>query len=371
MFKWSLYFPHNEMQSQRRRFIQGLGATTATALAGCLGGGGGDQSVTVQIAAVGGTAAEWWTDMFWEPFAEETPHDYEHNVMSSGGQMIANVQANKDDPNIHIPNLNNGQSAQLEAMEMLVPTDEYVKDAIPDSYVSEGNSAYTVTPWGIAVNTEATDVEVTGWKDLLNPEFKGKVAIPNWGWMGSSWLYALDDALGGQNSEQNPEKGFEFVKKLVHEQNAVIVESVEQTNGLFQSGDIVVAPFWNARTDQLSLNYDVPAEFVYPKEGTHVVFWGWPIVVGHPEIERAACETYVNDYTLDPEAQAEWSNKTGYLPSHPDAMEYVKDETFEKFPSMKLTDARRQSLQKVDITWSETVKNRSEHAEKWRRIVRG
>lgn len=358
--------------AHRRKFLKGAGVAAASSLAGCIGGSSQEtQPVTLQIAAVGGTAAEWWTDIFWEPFAENTPHDYEHNVMDSGGQMIANIQANRDDPNIHIPNLNSGQSAQLEAQEMLVPVDEYVKDEIPEDYLTSGNSGYTVTPWGIAVNSDATDVEVTGWQDLLNPELQGQVAIPNWGWMGSTWLYAVDNALGGQNSEQNPEKGFEFVRKLIQDQDAVIVESVEQVNGLFQSGDIVAAPFWNARTDQLSLNYDVPAEFVYPEEGTQVVFWGWPIVVGHSEEEREACETFVNDYTLDPEAQAEWSNKTGYLPSHPDAMEYVSDETLETYPSMELTEARQESLQKIDISWSETVQNREDHSEQWRRIVRG
>jgi spermidine/putrescine-binding protein len=283
---------------------------------------------------------------------------------------VNKIQANKKNPVLHVGYLGPSQGTRLYEQGLLVPTEEYVTDdKIPDSFVKPGITASLLSPFGIGYNTDEVDKEITSWEDLLDPAFKGKVGIPAWGWMGNSWIYAVSKALGG--SESNLKPGWDFIKKLVNENDAVICPNTDQTNKLFKTGDIVIAPFWSARTDNLTINYDIPTKFVYPEEGTLSFFFGWPIVKGHPEQERKAAEQYVTEYTHDAKRQAVYTNQSGYPYTNPDAKQHVKDEVLEKHPSLDITEANQKSLQALNLNWAKTFENREEVSSKWRRIVKG
>ena len=80
---------------------------------------------------------------------------------------------------------------------------------------------------------------------LLDKKLKGKVAIPKFGWMGEMWMNAANLTLGG--SYENFDPVVAFCRKIVRENGGLVMESNDQGMKLFQTGEIVAAPFWTGR----------------------------------------------------------------------------------------------------------------------------
>ena len=53
------------------------------------------------------------------------------------------------------------------------------------------------TPYGICVNTKRIKKPITSWIDLWDPEFAGKVAFPDWVWVGEDVFHAINTVYGG------------------------------------------------------------------------------------------------------------------------------------------------------------------------------
>lgn len=356
----------------RRRYLAAGGAGLAASLAGCVSGltDSGSDSTELVVAGAGGSWGEFEREIFFDPWAEETGNAVSKQNMQ-GLKIAQQIQANEGDPEIHMGGMANIRGMELGQRELLLSPGDHLDgvDQLPEAAVSEYFASYIFTPWGIGYNADAVDLDVTEWSDLLDPAFEGKIAFPAWGWMGSLWVYGLDAALGG-GDVADVSRALSFVERLVEEQNAVVMEDTDHGLRLFQNEEIVIAPYWNARTDQIELETDVSTEFVIPSGGSIGRTYGFAMVDGHSDEETEAIAS-LGESVLDPEAQAEFATETGYPPTHPDAEQHIDDKVLDERPTIRLTDEERANLAKTDVDWAAVPEYRDGHAEEWRKIVRG
>lgn len=355
----------------RRRWLKAAGAgVTVGSLAGCVGGiAGGSGSVNLVMSISGGSWGEWVKEYFVTPWEEDSGNSIEVRF-ESGGSRNSKLQANRDSPIYDLSHGSNTDAIRWGAQDLLVRQSETVEafEDVGEAFRNEWLAGKVLTPFGIGYNSGAVDKEVTSWEDLLDPAFKGKVAVPAWAWMGASWLYVINDVQGG--SATNIDPGLEFVDRLINEQDAVVMENTDAGLRLFQNEEIVIAPYWSARTDQIELESDVETTFVYPDEGAFKSFYNLAMVADRGDDRQAAAADFVSS-TLLPERQARFSSSFGYPPTNPDAVQHMDDQAVQDRPSLEISERDMQNMAKIDIDWVEVTNRRSQHAERWRQIVRG
>jgi spermidine/putrescine-binding protein len=186
--------------------------------------------------------------------------------------------------------------------------------------------------------------------------------------MGASWLYVINDVQGGSVTDIEP--GLEFVDQLINEQDAVVMENTDAGLRLFQNEEILVAPYWSARTDQIELESDIETTFVYPDEGAFKSFYNLSMVGGRGDARQEAAADFVSS-TLIPERQAKFSSSFGYPPTNPDAVQYMDEQAVADRPSLEISERDMENMAKIEIDWVEVTNRRAQHAERWRQIVRG
>lgn len=131
------------------------------------------------------------------------------------------------------------------------------------------NTTGSFTPYqadgsNLLVNTEA-GVTITSYADLLNPEYKGKIAFGDP--MNSSSAFAqLTNILKAVGGDYESDKGWDYVRDLVVQLDGVTIGSSSQVANDVASGEYVVGLTY----EPLSLNFvrsGRPVEIVYPAEG--------------------------------------------------------------------------------------------------------
>jgi putative spermidine/putrescine transport system substrate-binding protein len=161
---------------------------------------------------------------------------------------------------------------------------------------------------GLTYNTKEAG-EPASFEDLLDPKFKGRVAVPSFDWFGPQFLYAVNGALGASND--NIDRGMQFIADLVKKNNAIVLSSADAGMQAFTRGEIIAMPYWNGRTNLLARN-GVPVRMVYPK--------GW-IATGNGHVILKNTKFYkeanrlINNL-LDPELQVKLGTTFGYPPSN-------------------------------------------------------
>lgn len=339
-----------------------------TSLAGCIGGGpGGATNLVMSIS--GGSWGEWVNEFFVTPWEEESGNSIEVRF-EGAGTRDSKLQVNKNDPIYDLVHGSNTDAIRWGAQGLLVNQAETVEayEDVGEALRNEWLAGKVLTPFGIGYNSRQVDKEITSWNDLLDPEFKGKVALPAWGWMGASWLYVINAVQGGTVADIEP--GLEFVDKLINDQNAVVMDTTDAGLRLFQNEEILIAPYWSARTDQIELESDIETTFVYPEEGAFKSFYNLGIVAKRGDEKQDAAADFVSS-TLDPKRQARFSSSFGYPPTNPEAVQYMDEQAVKDRPSLKISEEDMNNMAKIEIDWVEVTNRRSQHAERWRQIVRG
>lgn len=363
--------PGNRAVTRRSAIKTGGAAIGAFSLAGCvdaLSGGDGDDSVDLSMSIAGGSWGEWVTDYFVEPWEEETGHNIDVQFQEAGA-LASELQANRDDPTLDLAHNSQTDAVQFGNQDLLEKHSEHVEnyEDCAEAFRNEWIAGKVATPFGIGYNAELVDTEVTAWEDLMDPEFEGRVAIPSWGWVGNSWAYVLNDVLGGSADDISP--ALEFVEDLIQEQDAIIMDTTDHGLRLFEQEEIVIAPYWSARTDQIRLDTGINTEFVYPEEGAMLWTYNLSLVAGRGEENLEAAADFIGS-TLNPERQAQFSSDMGYPPTVPEATEYIDEETIEERPTLDISQEDMDNMAKIDVDWVTVSESRDEHAEEWRRVVR-
>jgi putative spermidine/putrescine transport system substrate-binding protein len=208
---------------------------------------------------------------------------------------------------------------------------------------------------GLTYNTKEAP-EPTSYQDLLNPKFKGRVAIPSFDWFGPQFLYAVNGALGG--TDDNVDRGMAFIAELVKKNNAIMLSSADAGMQAFTRGEIIGMPFWNGRTNLMMRN-NVPVKMVYPK--------GW-IATGNGHVILKNTKYYreannlINNL-LDPELQVKLGTTFGYPPSNSTAKLPAE------FEDMRVPDAAFERAARLD--YGVMTANAAKNLERWNKEVLG
>jgi len=125
--------------------------------------------------------------------------------------------------------------------------------------------------WGAAICYNVVEMQKQGlpriesWKDLLKPEFKGKIVMPNPASSGTGFLdvTAWMTIFGDKG-------GWDFMDKL-HENIAVYTHSGSKPCKMAGAGEFPVGISFEYRANA-TRNQGAPIDIIYPKEGL-----GWDI----------------------------------------------------------------------------------------------
>jgi putative spermidine/putrescine transport system substrate-binding protein len=257
--------------------------------------------------------------------------------------------AMRNDPTVDVIEVGGPTLGKSLAAGLLAPLDPAIvtnaADVLP-AYRTPYVAHRLITPFALAFNTKYVDratAQAKGWSLLLDPKLKGKVAIPKFGWQGETWMNAVNIAIGGSYDNFDPVVA--MCRKIIQDNEGLVMESNDQGMSMYQDEEIVAAPFWTGRTYELQ-DKGLPLDFVYPP-GWLTNGVGMAIVKGAPNPELA--QRFAN-LSLDPAVQIALARRFFYLPTNRHAIEAVKDQPRLQIPEADIATAAQLDYGKMVLS---------------------
>ena len=215
-------------------------------------------------------------------------------------------------------------------------------DAFPPGFKDKDGYYFTLraTVNVIAYNTKLVPAAEApkGWKDLLDPKWKGKLVTAHPGYSGVISTHVL--ALVHLH-------GWDYFKQLA-QNKLMLVQSAVDPAGVVASGERLVAANGGDYYYYQMKKKGNPIEVVYPKEGVPLVVSPTAIASFAPHPHAAKLFT---DFTFSRELQQVMVDSEGLYTGHPD-VKYPSDKP--KLSELKLLTVEPDELEKRN----EEIKNR-------------
>jgi iron(III) transport system substrate-binding protein len=215
-------------------------------------------------------------------------------------------------------------------------------DAFPAGFKDKDGYYYTLraTVNVIAYNTKLVPAAEApkGWKDLLDPKWKGKLVTAHPGYSGVILTHVL--ALVHLH-------GWDYFKQLA-QNKLMLVQSAVDPAGVIASGERQVAVNGGDYYYYQMKKKGNPIEVVYPKEGVPLVVSPTAIASSAPHPAAARLFT---DFTFSRELQQVMVDSEGLYTGHPE-VKYPSDKP--KLSELKLLTVEPEELEKRN----EEIKNR-------------
>lgn len=268
------------------------------------------------VSSFGGEWTETHRKLVIEPFEKETGAKV-RLVTGYSADIMAQLQAQKDNPQMDVVHFSGGQEALAAAEGLLAPIKPDELSNYADMYpiavknIEKGEGpAFSVAAIGLLYNHDQVEEPPTSFLDLARDEFRDKVLLVDisnsYGLLG---LLMMNKANGGTLDDIQP--GLDFVGELL-DKGADVVKSSPEVRQLFAQGDVVVGPYANDHAYRLK-EAGAPISFVVPKEGAAASFLTVNLVAGRPAENRELALKFI-DYTLRPEVAAGWAEDARYSP---------------------------------------------------------
>ena len=339
----------------RRTILAGASALTLTPRDGAA------QTTGFTIMTVGGSWGDAIRKIIAEPFAAQ------HNLKLTfdnrpNAQQLAVLQASRGRPTIDTVELGGprlGQSVSLGLVQRIDPALAPNFTRVIPALKTEFWAARSIAPWVLTFDTRVftrAEAEARGWSLLLDPRAKGRVAIPNFGWMGEMWLNSINQAAGAAYDRLDP--AIEIARKTLKENAGVVMISNDQGMRLFTAGEIAVAPFWSGRTLELK-RQGVPLDFAFVK-GWSPYGFGFSVVANGPKAELA--HRFVDASLAEP-AQLTFARQFGYVPTL-QGLRVPDDMPEAQVPEAAFADA-------AILDYTEIAKLSDRNLERWNKEVVG
>ena len=182
--------------------------------------------------------------------------------------------------------------------------------AWPGAYLLNGMSpVLAMEPIIIMVNTNIVKTPVTGQKDLLRPEFKGKIGIEE---LASTFVYAWYDMV-----EKTEEPG--YLTKLAANQPRIYPSTPALAQSI-ASGEIGIANFVNMGAAVATVKQGAPARIVMPTPTFANQYNGG--IMSNSKRQNAA--QVLMDFLMSKDGQEAWSGdgaSASALPGVPNALD--------------------------------------------------
>ncbi len=346
----------------RRSFLKSTAA--ALAVAGYAAGEAAQAAdKELRIIMAGGSWKEWVDQYFAQPFEKATGATV---IWKLGLAQEPMVMAQRARPQWDLIHSSQARASQLGAMGLYrkfdaarIPNLAQIHPSFQYAYLA----GKCHTPYGLCVNTAKIKRPIDSWTDLWDPAFQGKVAFPDWSWIGDEVFHAINVAFGGNAG--NIEPGIQKFKELFGKNKCRIANNVEHTRQLLDAQEIWICPYFGARTEQAAAA-GTPVEFVIPKEGGLSWIWNTALIDHRPEASMALADKFV-DTTLQAEAQINFARKTGYPPTNLQAMQNLPPD----LQKLALTQEQLELLRKLqgNADYVTMFEKRDQYAERWNKEV--
>lgn len=275
------------------------------------------------------------------------------DVVAAGtGELLKRIESEKDNPLGDIL-WGGGAESLATYTEFFEPYESSELEAIDSKYYAEDNrwTGESPLPMVLFYNTELVDEADApkGWEDILNPKFKGQIAMADPAKSGSAYtiLATMVQAFGKDDGQ-----GWEFIEDFYDALDGKVLSSSSSVYKGVADGEYAVG----LTLEKAAIPYvlsGAPVEIVYPEEGTSAVPDGGAIISGAKNAENA--KTFL-DYVLSKEVQELMASEVSRRSVRSDA---TAPEGLGDLSEIKLID--------YDFDWA--ANDKEEILQKWKDIM--
>jgi putative spermidine/putrescine transport system substrate-binding protein len=220
-----------------------------------------------------------------------------------------------------------------------------------------GGYGVAFNPVTIVYDKRKASKPVTSWKDIWNPEWKGRIAWPVYpGAQGTAGLVMAAKAFGG--SEQNIDIGFNKVREL--KPFAAIQSSQDQVFQMFDQGVADLSVEFGSFTRKYAETRNPNIEIANPVEGQAIAMNFACITVGTKNQKLA--EEWINLHLAAPCMMA-YADEIYYSPT-------VKNLTIPDGLKSKLV-LGEDAAKLVDFDWDQVIRNQPAWSSRFNREIAG
>jgi spermidine/putrescine transport system substrate-binding protein len=172
---------------------------------------------------------------------------------------------------------------------------------------------------GISYNSKRVKSEVSSWKDLWKPEFKGRVLLTDDVREVFQMALVLLGYSGNTTNEAEIKAAYELLKELMP---SVRIFNSESPKVPYINGEVVIGMNWNG--EAFLAQEEMPSlKYIYPKEG--VILWGDNFAIPKGAKNINAAHAFIN-FTLRPEIAKIISEEIGYAIPNKEGIKLLDEE---------------------------------------------
>lgn len=261
-----------------------------------------------------------------EQFTKETGIKVTEVTYDSNEAMYAKIKMVKDHGyDLIVPSTDfvirmREQGLLLKLNKKLLPNMKNLNPRFVGQSFDKGNDYSVPYFWGssgLAVNTDFISLDkIKSLKDLLNPEFKGRILLLN----DVRGVFTIGLKANGYSvNDRDPEhikKAYEFLVKLMP---SVKVFDSDAPKQAMLSNEVLIGQLWNG--EAFIANGENPSiKYVYPKEGYSLWMDHFSIPRGAKHIENA--HKFIN-FILRPDIGAKIAKELGYSSPNAEAVKLL------------------------------------------------
>lgn len=324
---------------------------------------GAHAAPTLYLGMNGGTMERVYADKVLPAF-EKANNVKVVIVPGTSSDILAKVQANKNNPQMHVMFLDDGimyRAISMGLCDKLTPSPTL--EQIPaKAKIKDQAVAVTLGVTGLGYNArlfkEKGWAAPTSWMDLADPRFKDKVVFQS---LASSTFglhgFLMFNRLQG-GDETNVDPGFKAWPKTVGPNVLEYIASSAKISEMVQTDEAAIFPLTPTQVATQKL-LGVPMEYAQPKEGAVVLNVAECVIARNDQPELAQ---KLAAYLLSAEAQAPALEEGDQIPSNPTT------------PTTDKTRARVEAMQSylqtaISIDWDQVNQARPEWNARWSRSI--
>jgi len=263
-------------------------------------------------------------------------------ITGSTGEVYSRIQAEKENPSSDITWIGEYYTRDKSLFENYISVND--KD-YPESFRNKSGvfTAINGTCPTIVFNTQLVPEGIKGYKDLLNPKYKGKIAFGDAATSSSAYNHLENMLLVFGQGDVNAQAGWDYVAALLKQLDGRIVNSSSVTYKGVVSGEYAIGLAWDAPALDLVKSGTPNVSFCYMQEGAASKLSGLSIIKNAKNMENA--KLFVDFLSSKEGQQLLAMNTAGANPVRTDI----------DFPASKQI-MKTANIFPVDSVWSTEVK---------------